>query len=94
VDTGGTFTDVVCYNRELKQIKAFKVPSTPKNPAEALFDGVLGTGYDKEDIGQIIYGTTIGSNAIVERDDAAIKRVAYLTTKGFEDIPGINRSPW
>jgi N-methylhydantoinase A len=91
VDTGGTFTDVVCYNRELKQIKAFKVPSTPKNPAEALFDGVLGTGYDKEDIGQIIYGTTIGSNAIVERDDAAIKRVAYLTTKGFEDIPFIQR---
>lgn len=91
VDTGGTFTDVVFYNRDLRNIKAFKVPSTPKNPAEALFDGVLGTGYDKKDIGQIIYGTTIGSNAIVERDDNAIKGIAYLTTKGFEDIPFIQR---
>ena len=91
VDTGGTFTDVVCYNRDLRHIKAFKVPSTPKNPAEALFDGVLGTGYDKKDIGQIIYGTTVGSNAIVERDENVIKGVAYLTTKGFEDIPFIQR---
>ena len=91
VDTGGTFTDVVCYNRNLGHIKALKVPSTPKNPAEALFNGVLGTGYGKKDIGQIIYGTTIGSNAIVERDDNAIRGVAYLTTKGFEDIPFIQR---
>jgi N-methylhydantoinase A len=91
VDTGGTFTDVVCYDRELKQLKASKVPSTPQNPAEALFDGLLGTGYDKQDIGQIIYGTTIGSNAIVERDESALDTVAYLTTKGFEDIPFIQR---
>ena len=91
VDTGGTFTDVVCYDRELKQLRAFKVPSTPQNPAEALFYGVLGTGYDQKDVGQIIYGTTIGSNAIVERDESAIGTVAYLTTKGFEDIPFIQR---
>jgi N-methylhydantoinase A len=91
VDTGGTFTDVVCYDRNTKHLKAFKVPSTPKNPAVALFDGVLGTGYEVSEIGQIIYGTTIGSNAIVERDDEAIKGVAYLTTKGFEDIPFIQR---
>lgn len=91
VDTGGTFTDVVSYDRDLRQMKAFKVPSTPKNPSEALVDGILGTGYDKKDIGQIIYGTTIGSNAIVERDDNAIKGIAYLTTKGFEDIPFIQR---
>lgn len=91
VDTGGTFTDVVCYDRNRKQLKASKVPSTPRNPAEALFDGVLGTGYDREDIGQIIYGTTIGSNAIVERDESTIGTVAYLTTKGFEDIPFIQR---
>lgn len=91
VDTGGTFTDVVCYDRDTKHMKAFKVPSTPKNPAVALFDGVLGTGYDVSEIGQIVYGTTIGSNAIVERDDDAIKGVAYLTTKGFEDIPFIQR---
>jgi len=91
IDTGGTFTDIVCYDRDLKQLKASKVPSTPQNPAEALFDGVLGTGYDKKDIGQIIYGTTIGSNAIVERDENTIGTVAYLTSKGFEDIPFIQR---
>ena len=91
VDVGGTFTDVVCYDRRLRQMRAFKIPSTPKNPAEALIDGVLGTGYDKKDIGLIIYGTTIGSNAIVQRDDNTIKGIAYLTTKGFEDIPFIQR---
>lgn len=91
VDVGGTFTDVVCYDKDTKELKAFKIPSTPENPAQALIEGVLGTGYDRQDIELIIYGTTIGSNAVVQRDDDSIGTVAYLTTKGFEDIPFIQR---
>lgn len=91
VDVGGTFTDVVSYDKETKELKALKIPSTPENPAQALIEGVLGTGYDSKDIELIIYGTTIGSNAVVQRDDDSIGTVAYLTTKGFEDIPFIQR---
>ncbi len=91
IDTGGTFTDVICYDKKTSEINAFKVPSAPRDPATALLDGLLKSGYDNRDISQVIHGTTIASNAIVERDEGSIKKIAYLTTKGFEDIPFIQR---
>jgi N-methylhydantoinase A len=91
MDSGGTFTDIVCYNRKTREIKAFKVPSTPEDPAKALLNGLLTSGYEKDEIEQMVHGTTIASNAIVERDESSIEGIAYLTTKGFEDIPFIQR---
>ena len=85
VDIGGTFTDFVSFNTETESVDVWKNPSTPDDP----FDGVL-TGLSKmeqlETVQRLRLGTTIATNAILQRTGA---KVAYVTTKGFRDIPFI-----
>ena len=87
IDIGGTFTDFVCFDRSSNDIKAWKNLSTPENP----FDGVL-TGLKEipnlGDVDKARLGTTIATNAILQRKGAG---TAYITTKGFKDIPFIQR---
>jgi N-methylhydantoinase A len=87
VDVGGTFTDFVSYDVETGAMAAWKNLSTPDDPT----DGVL-TGLKRftrpDEIAHIRLGTTIATNAILERKGAT---VAYLTTRGFRDIPFIQR---
>ena len=87
IDIGGTFTDFVCFDRSSNDIKAWKNLSTPENP----FDGVL-TGLKEipnlGDVDKARLGTTIATNAILQRKGAD---TAYITTKGFKDIPFIQR---
>jgi N-methylhydantoinase A len=87
VDVGGTFTDFVSYDVETGAMAAWKNLSTPDDPT----DGVL-TGLKRfarpEEIVHIRLGTTIATNAILERKGAT---VAYLTTRGFRDVPFIQR---
>jgi N-methylhydantoinase A len=87
VDVGGTFTDFVSYDVETGAMAAWKNLSTPDDPT----DGVL-TGLKRfarpEEIAHIRLGTTIATNAILERKGAT---VAYLTTRGFRDVPFIQR---
>jgi len=85
VDTGGTFTDFVIHRRGRLQTK--KVPSVPKNPSQAILDGIkefLDAPYSL----LIIHGSTVATNALLERKGA---RIALITTKGFEDILFIGR---
>jgi N-methylhydantoinase A/oxoprolinase/acetone carboxylase beta subunit len=85
VDTGGTFTDFVIFERGTMTTK--KIPSTPINPSLAIIEGVgefLGHGLRLI----IIHGTTVATNALLERKGA---RIALITTKGFEDILFIGR---
>jgi len=81
VDTGGTFTDVVYIENGV--LKSRKVPSTPKDPSEAVLNGVKGFS-----VSTLIHGTTVGTNAFLERKGA---KVAFITTKGFKDILFIGR---
>jgi N-methylhydantoinase A len=84
VDTGGTFTDCVfLVDGELKVLKLF---STPADPSLAVLDALaqIGAGSAPE----VRHGTTIGTNAMLERKGA---RVAFVTTAGFEDIIAIGR---
>jgi N-methylhydantoinase A len=87
VDVGGTFTDFVSYDVETGAMAAWKNLSTPDDPT----DGVL-TGLKRfarpDEIAHIRLGTTIATNAILERKGAT---VAYLTTRGFRDVPFIQR---
>ena len=86
VDTGGTFTDFVLFDG--KEFKIHKVPSTPKDPSAAILSG---SKYFSKLINQnfnIIHGTTVATNALLERKGA---KVLLLTTKGFEDILEIGR---
>ena len=84
IDTGGTFTDCVWVeNGELKTLKVF---STPDDPSRAIAQALskIGAGRDFT----LLHGTTVGTNALLERKGA---RVALVTTAGFEDVIEIGR---
>jgi N-methylhydantoinase A len=85
VDIGGTFTDVV-IEVESKQFST-KVLTTYIAPENAIIDGLhqvcAKAGVAPSDIGQIIHGTTLATNALIERRGA---KTALITTKGFRDV--------
>ena len=89
VDTGGTFTDIVM--RIDGELFTHKVLSTPQNPALAVIQGVSEIlrmhDTDTEQL-DIVHGSTVATNALLERRGA---RIALVTTKGFEDVLEIGR---
>ena len=87
IDVGGTFTDFVRYDPETQAVDVWKTLSTPADPIDGIVDGLDRSG-DVGAIGNIRFGTTIATNAILERKGAT---VAYLTTTGFRDVPFIQR---
>ncbi|MBO0911413.1 MAG: hydantoinase/oxoprolinase family protein [Acidobacteria bacterium] len=84
IDTGGTFTDCV-YLRDGRP-EILKLPSTPDDPARPVLEAVRQIAGDES--AEVRHGTTIGTNALLERRGA---RVAFVTTKGFEDTIAIGR---
>ena len=90
VDTGGTFTDFVYAARD-GHLSIFKLASTPDDPARAIAEGLRRIAADmKTSVGEleIVHGTTVGTNALLERRGA---RAALVTTAGFEDVLAIGR---
>ena len=85
IDTGGTFTDFVVVDES--GLRSCKVLSTPKNPARAILAGLQQLGLSNRAC-QIIHGTTVGTNAVLEGKGA---RVALVTNKGFADLLTIGR---
>jgi len=84
IDTGGTFTDCVYLaDGELRVLKLF---STPADPALAVLEALKRIA-DAE-IVEVRHGTTVATNAMLERKGA---RVAFVTTAGFEDTIAIGR---
>jgi N-methylhydantoinase A len=92
VDVGGTFTDFHAVNVESGEVRLHKTPSTPDNPARAILDGVRAlaadAGIDGDDIARLAHGTTVGTNALIQRKGAD---VAVITTDGFRDLLEIGR---
>ena len=88
VDTGGTFTDLVALDEETGEIRMAKVLSTPTKPSQAVFDSFAKAGLDTHEIAYFVHGTTVATNALIERKGAD---VALLTTDGFRDILRIQR---
>ncbi len=84
IDTGGTFVDFVAVNPE-GRFEVFKIPSTPLEPSQAVVKGIDRLGGK---INEVIHGTTVATNAVLERKGA---RVALVTTKGFKDVIEIGR---
>jgi N-methylhydantoinase A/oxoprolinase/acetone carboxylase beta subunit len=83
IDTGGTFTDFVRLDR--RGLSVHKARTTPADPAKAILGGLpAGDGTSAS----IVHGSTIATNAVLERRGA---RVALLTTAGFEDVLRIGR---
>lgn len=87
IDIGGTFTDTVLVDHSGAVVASTKTLTTHDNPADAAIDGarraLAGAGRDIADITCFIHGTTLATNALIERRGA---RVATITTEGFRDI--------
>ncbi len=92
VDTGGTFTDFVLLDERSGEVFNFKVPSTPKDPGEALVEGLGGAlaryGISRHEVGTVLHGTTVATNALLERKGG---QTGLLTTDGFRDVLEIRR---
>ena len=86
VDIGGTFTDVVLLDLEERANYVGKVLTTPESPADAVIEGLKKIlsehGVSPSAIDSPIHGTTLVTNAIIERKGA---KTALITTKGFRD---------
>src|SRR3981081_707255 len=87
VDVGGTFTDFVSYNAESKSIEVWKEPSAPGCPVTGIRNG-LADFKDRTQLDNIRLGTTVATNAVLERKGAT---VAYVTTLGHRDVPFVQR---
>ena len=92
VDIGGTFTDLHLFEPASRRTLAFKTPSTPTDPSVGLINGLHGiterAGLALSDIGLILHGSTIATNAVLERK---LPRGALITTHGFRDVLEIGR---
>jgi N-methylhydantoinase A/oxoprolinase/acetone carboxylase beta subunit len=85
VDTGGTFTDFVLVDGA--QLRVHKVPSTPEDPSRAILAGLhdlIGEAAGPD----VVHGSTVATNAVLERRGA---RIALVATAGFEDVLRIGR---
>src|SRR5919106_2611036 len=86
VDTGGTFSDFVFFNEETGGISITKLPSTPREPFQAVLNGVkelLERGVAAGDVSFFCHGTTVGTNALLEEKGA---KTGLLVTEGFRGI--------
>jgi N-methylhydantoinase A len=89
IDVGGTFTDLTAVDDATGQVVVTKVPSRPRNEAAAVLDGLAALGIAPRDVRRLVHGTTVGTNAVLERRGAP---VAVLTTAGFRDLIEIGRT--
>lgn len=92
VDVGGTFTDFAARNVTTGQMVVHKRASTPADPSEAILQGfaeLLGkVGIEGGAVGRFAHGTTVATNALLQRKGA---KVGVVTTRGFRDLLEIGR---
>jgi len=88
IDVGGTFTDLYFSRDGLSVDRVLKVPSTPDDPSRGLIDALDAAGIKSAELDLILHGTTIATNAVIERKGA---RCALITTRGFRDVLELGR---
>lgn len=92
VDIGGTFTDVALLDRATGKVWRAKTPSVPSDPSEAFLNGIrlalADAGREAASLGQVLHGTTVATNMILEDKGA---RTALVTTRGFRHVLNIGR---
>ncbi|HXJ79540.1 MAG TPA: hydantoinase/oxoprolinase family protein [Candidatus Methylomirabilis sp.] len=89
VDVGGTFTDVVVYDESDETIRVGKATTVPADPTQGLLQAFAKLGVRLPATERLVHGTTIGTNAILERKGAD---VWVITTRGFGDTLEIART--
>jgi N-methylhydantoinase A/oxoprolinase/acetone carboxylase beta subunit len=92
VDIGGTFTDLHVLDGRSGIVHSWKTSTTPADPSIGLMTGVREAaqqfGFELADVGMLLHGTTVATNAVLERK---LAKGALITTAGFEDVLEINR---
>ena len=88
IDIGGTFTDIVALDATSGERRIAKVPTVPHAPLAGIIDALTAIALGWSDVAELIHGTTLVTNALVEGKTA---RVALITTAGFEDVLAIGR---
>src|SRR5277367_2885880 len=90
IDTGGTFTDIVCVDAASGAMRVTKVASTPSNPAIGLVRGVKSILADAslDDLAGLAHGTTVATNALLQGE---ISGLGLIVTEGFRHILEIAR---
>ena len=88
VDVGGTFTDVFFLNETDGSCNVAKVPSTPLDQSVGIRDGIAQRFDNLSEVSLIIHGTTVGTNALLERKGA---KTGIITTSGFRDVIEMRR---
>ncbi|MGA1064314.1 MAG: hydantoinase/oxoprolinase family protein [Alphaproteobacteria bacterium] len=87
VDVGGTFTDIFAINPKTGEIKTAKTPSTPADQSIGFLNGLSAIS-DLQSIDAVVHGTTVGTNALLERKGA---RTGLITSEGFRDVLEMRR---
>ena len=86
-DIGGTFTDFILLDTQHNDIRLHKCLTTPRDPSVGALEGLVellqAAGLTLADIGDIVHGTTLVTNALIERSGACL---GLITTRGFRDI--------
>ncbi len=92
VDVGGTFTDFSIFDTETSELSHYKYSSTPEDPSKAIVGGIVSILTERciapEDVGYLAHGTTVATNALIEKRGG---RLGLITTKGFKHLMEIGR---
>ena len=92
IDVGGTFTDGILLDEESGETRIAKVPSTPGDPSVGFLEAVERilheAGIEAAEVGSLVHGTTVATNAIIE---GKLAPTGFFTTEGFRDMLEIQR---
>ena len=88
VDVGGTFTDILALDETTGEVRVAKVPSTRGDQSPGFLSGIQAATDDLGAVSTIIHGTTVATNALLERKGA---KAGIITTAGFRDVLEMRR---
>ena len=88
VDVGGTFTDILALDEISGTVKVVKTPSTRGDQSIGFLEGILSVTEDLSAVATVIHGTTVATNALLERKGA---KTGIITTAGFRDVLEMRR---
>ena len=88
VDVGGTFTDILALDETSGEVRVAKVPSTRGDQSAGFLSGIQTATDDLGAVSTIIHGTTVATNALLERKGA---KAGIITTSGFRDVLEMRR---
>ena len=92
VDVGGTFTDVVLFDAREQTLRVTKVPSTPKNQADGVRNGLQGLTRDLAGLDKLVHGTTVSTNTMLQASGRTSCRTSSAASAGCGRSPGCRGS--